>query len=217
MQRAVDVADVVDVVIVGSGVCGSLVAARLASTGVKVLILEAGPRVTRPDALAQYHAAPIKIPECPYPNAAYAPHSRSDQPDSYYLQNGPDKFESTYLRQVGGTTWHWLGTTLRFVPDDFRLRSKFGVALDWPITYDDLELGAGRRAALAVPRSAVDIRHRIAARRRLARGPRVVPHPDRQPRVGVAGGDAGSHSAGAHRARTTRRGPGSRARRSQLA
>jgi choline dehydrogenase-like flavoprotein len=40
---------------------------------------------------------------------------------------------------VGGTTWHWLGTTLRFVPDDFRLRSKFGVAVDWPIAYDDLE------------------------------------------------------------------------------
>ncbi len=36
-----------DVVIVGSGVAGSLVAARLAAKGVKVLILEAGPRVER--------------------------------------------------------------------------------------------------------------------------------------------------------------------------
>ena len=79
------------------------------------------------------------MPECAYPNAPYASRSSSDQPDSYYLQNGPEKFEATYLRQVGGTTWHWLGTSFRFVPDDFRLRSKFGVGVDWPISYDALE------------------------------------------------------------------------------
>ena len=45
-----------DVVIVGSGVCGGLVGARLARAGVKVLILEAGPRVKRTDALAQYRS-----------------------------------------------------------------------------------------------------------------------------------------------------------------
>ncbi len=101
-----------DVVIVGSGVCGALVAARLATRGVKVLILEAGPRVSRPAALTQYRAALIKVPECAYPNAPYAPHSTSDRPDSYYLQNGPDK-RGHLLRQVGGTTWHWLGTALR--------------------------------------------------------------------------------------------------------
>ena len=133
MQRSADV------VIVGSGVCGALVAARLAARGVKVLILEAGSRVSRPAALAQYHAALIKVPECAYPNLPYAPHSTSDRPDSYYVHGGPDKFEATYLRQVGGTTWHWLGTSLRFIPDDFRLRSQFGVGVDWPISYEDLE------------------------------------------------------------------------------
>jgi choline dehydrogenase-like flavoprotein len=128
-----------DVVVVGSGVAGSLVATRLALAGVKVLMLEAGPRVQRNAALAQYRASLVKIPECPYPDAAYAQHPVSDNPDHYYLQDGPDKFASAYLRQVGGTTWHWLGTTLRFVPDDFKLRSKFGIAVDWPISYDDLE------------------------------------------------------------------------------
>jgi choline dehydrogenase-like flavoprotein len=128
-----------DVVIVGSGVCGALVAARLAARGINVVVLEAGPRVSRSAALTQFRDAVIKIPECAYPNTAYAPHSTSDQPDRYYVQNGPDKFEATYLRQVGGTTWHWLGTTLRFVPDDFRLRSRFGVGIDWPISYEDLE------------------------------------------------------------------------------
>jgi choline dehydrogenase-like flavoprotein len=154
----------VDVVIVGSGVCGGLAGARLASAGAKVLMLEAGPRVKRPEALAQYRSAVIKVPESPYPNAPYAPRGSSDQPDLYYLQNGPDKFQSTYLRQVGGTTWHWLGTALRFVPDDFRLRSAFGVGVDWPLSYDDLEswyadaerelgVAGDAKAALDAPRS----------------------------------------------------------------
>ena len=83
--------------------------------------------------------AAIKVPECAYPNAAYAPHPRSDNLDSYYVQAGPQKFSSTYLRQVGGTTWHWLGTCLRLVPDDFRLATKFARGVDWPVDYATLE------------------------------------------------------------------------------
>jgi choline dehydrogenase-like flavoprotein len=128
-----------DVVIVGSGVAGALVAARLAKAGVRVLILEAGPRVYRGQAFDQFERALVKTPESPYPNPTYAPHPLTDAVDSYFVQAGPEKFLSTYLRQVGGTTWHWLGTAIRFVPDDFRLRSRFGVGLDWPISYDDLE------------------------------------------------------------------------------
>jgi choline dehydrogenase-like flavoprotein len=128
-----------DIVIVGSGVAGSLVATRLASAGLRVLILEAGPRIDRAAAVRKFQAAPIKIPECAYPDAPYAQHPTSDDPDHYFIQDGAAKFLSTYLRQVGGTTWHWLGTTPRFVPDDFRLRSRFGVGIDWPMAYEDLE------------------------------------------------------------------------------
>src|SRR6185436_11318311 len=69
----------------------------------------------------------------------HASHPNSGDLDHYFVQDGPIKFGGTYLRQVGGTTWHWLGTALRFIPDDFRLRSRFGVGLDWPVSYDDLE------------------------------------------------------------------------------
>ena len=42
-------------------------------------------------------------------------------------------------RRVGGTTWHWHGLTPRLMPSDFRMRSTYGVGLDWPIAYNDLE------------------------------------------------------------------------------
>jgi choline dehydrogenase-like flavoprotein len=128
-----------DVAIVGAGIAGALVASRLGAAGVKVVMLEAGPLVNRADAVSQFMGAAIKVPECAYPNAAYAPHPRSDDLDSYYVQAGPQKFSSTYLRQVGGTTWHWLGTCLRLVPDDFALGTKFGRGVDWPIDYAALE------------------------------------------------------------------------------
>ena len=127
------------VVIVGAGIAGALVAERLAKHGVKVTILEAGPRVERGDAVTRYYNALIKVPESAYENTAYAPHPRSEDPDYYYVQAGPDKFLSTYLRQVGGSTWHWLGTCLRLVPDDFQLASRFHRGVDWPISYYAME------------------------------------------------------------------------------
>ena len=87
---------------------GALRGATARARGVKVLILEAGPRVQRPAALAQYRNALIKIPECPYPDTPYAPHPVSDNPDHYSLQDGPDKFASPYFARSAarrGTGW----------------------------------------------------------------------------------------------------------------
>lgn len=128
-----------DVCIVGAGIAGALVASRLVAAGIKVTLLEAGPRVDRGAAVVQFYNATVKVPECAYPNARYAPHPRSDALDAYYVQAGPQPFSSTYLRQVGGTTWHFLGTFLRLVPDDFRLATRYGRGVDWPLGYDTLE------------------------------------------------------------------------------
>ena len=128
-----------NVVIVGSGVAGMLVAYRLAQAGVHVLVLEAGPPIERSEALANYRNAVTKTPEAPYPDTTYAPRPAVSDPQGYYVQEGPDLFKSTYVRRVGGTTWHWLGTSLRHLPNDFRMRSLYNVGADWPISYDELE------------------------------------------------------------------------------
>ncbi|MHA7899884.1 MAG: GMC oxidoreductase [Henriciella sp.] len=44
-----------------------------------------------------------------------------------------------YTVGLGGGTNCWWGQTPRFLPNDFRMRSTYGVLEDWPVQYDDLE------------------------------------------------------------------------------
>jgi choline dehydrogenase-like flavoprotein len=133
-----------DVIIVGSGVAGALIADQLAGAGVSVAILEAGEEVDRGEAVDKFHAAAIKTPESAYPAEPEADHPLSWDMDHWYRQTGPDKFKSTYVKVVGGTTWHWLGTAIRMSPEDFSLKTSHGRGVDWPVSYDELEPFYGR-------------------------------------------------------------------------
>lgn len=134
-----------DVLVVGAGVTGALIAWRLAEAGRRVLVLEAGPeRPDRSELVGAFARSVDKGPSSPYlgtPGDLHAPApSETDQgDDGHYLQAGPAPFKSTYERLAGGSTWHWLGNTPRLLPNDLRLRSSYGVGVDWPLTYDDLE------------------------------------------------------------------------------
>jgi len=129
-----------DVAIVGSGVAGALIGWKLASAGLRVTILEAGPRVDRDAAVNQYRAAIVQTPDSPYDKPAWAPYPTVlFLKDGYYIQTGPELFGSTYLRAVGGTTWHWLGSMIRLLPADFEMRTRYGVGEDWPLSYDQLQ------------------------------------------------------------------------------
>jgi choline dehydrogenase-like flavoprotein len=136
-----------DAVIVGAGVAGALVAKQLSLRGLSVLMLEAGPATamdfdgyTRH--LNHFYGTAAKGPESPWPPSPNAP-----QPDTadlhtdggYFIQNGPQKYASSYTRLLGGSTLHWLGVALRMLPEDFKLRSRHGVGRDWPLDYADLE------------------------------------------------------------------------------
>ena len=148
-----------DVVVVGGGVAGALVAKRMSHAGRTVLLLEAGTgEEDRNSAFSEYlgyvdtfYAADIKIPQAPFtinPNANEAletdigpgktPFSYANAPTAYFDQRGHDPFLSTYTRYLGGTTLHWVGTSLRMLPEDFELHTRFGVGRDWPIKYSDL-------------------------------------------------------------------------------
>ena len=117
-----------DVVIVGSGVAGALCAWQLALRGRSTLIVEAGPRIDRGDATNRFFAAPVKHSNSAYPPTPWAPSPNEAAIGDYYLQDGPVPFRGVYLRAVGGSTWHWGGTAARLYPNDFRMKTAFGVA-----------------------------------------------------------------------------------------
>jgi choline dehydrogenase-like flavoprotein len=142
-----------DVVIVGAGASGSIVAHELAKAGRKVLVLEAG-KSTRNDEdgwasnVENFHRAVAKVPNAAFPATQMAPQLDVLQfhnitpgiPDSsgYAVQHGPLPFASDNVRSKGGTTLHWTGIALRMLPNDFRMQTEYGVGVDWPISYEDM-------------------------------------------------------------------------------
>lgn len=130
-----------DVVVVGSGVVGALTARKLALAGRQVLMLEAGPRIQRDQIVTNFrHSARKDDLVAPYPNSEIAPFPDYKPEDNGYLdQTGPENYKPEYLRVVGGTSWHWAAQAWRLVPNDFRIKSQYGVGRDWPISYQDLE------------------------------------------------------------------------------
>ena len=150
-----------DVVIVGSGIAGCVMAKTLTQAGKRVLLLEAGLTAginldrngnyyNYVDYLNTFYTAMAKVPNSPYPNIPDAPSidvldieaitgTNSPSTDGYLVQAGPLPFGSDCLRGPGGTTLHWLGSTPRMLPDDFRMKTLYGQAVDWPISYEDLK------------------------------------------------------------------------------
>ncbi|MBR8330180.1 GMC family oxidoreductase [Burkholderia ambifaria] len=129
-----------DVVVVGSGVAGAIVAHQLAMAGKSVILLEAGPRMPRGEIVERFRNQPDKTDfMAPYPSSPWAPHPEYGPPNDYLILKGEHKFNSQYIRAVGGTTWHWAASAWRFIPNDFKMKTVYGVGRDWPIQYDDLE------------------------------------------------------------------------------
>jgi choline dehydrogenase-like flavoprotein len=142
-----------DAVVVGAGVSGAIIAEELSRAGARILILEAGIGEDHSlegyeKYLTRFYAAAVKDNQSPYPVNPNAPMPRSTdvrriwpgQRDSaeYLVQNGPFATDTTYTRLLGGTTMHWEGKTPRMLPEDFQMRSRYGLGHDWPLTYEDL-------------------------------------------------------------------------------
>jgi len=112
---------VFDVIIVGAGACGSLVAKELAARGLSVVVLEAGRRFQAATDFANTEANAAKILWM--------------EPRVY---SGQHRVVPKTGIGVGGGTLVWLGVMPRFHSRDFKTRSNEGVGEDWPISYDDL-------------------------------------------------------------------------------
>ena len=143
-----------DVVIVGAGAGGAAAAYGLCQRGISVLLLDAGPRfdpaVDYPLTGSDWDAQ--DFPEKPGSTGkfTFAPGQKLNGVEPLlqsgsrglgaFVTNGVrwmDKYH--HVRGIGGTTLHFTGESHRIHPAAMKMKSRFGVAADWPIDYAELE------------------------------------------------------------------------------
>jgi choline dehydrogenase-like flavoprotein len=117
--------ETVDCVVIGTGAGGAPLLARLAMAGLKVVALEAGPwhdprKDFATDELAQSFLFWNDERLSAGKNAVAFGNNNSGT-------------------GVGGSTLHYTAYTPRAQDDDFHLHRDFGVGVDWPFGYDELE------------------------------------------------------------------------------
>ena len=157
-----------DVVIIGAGAGGGSCAWALTKKKARVLVLEAGPRY---DPFKDYKiATPDWEKGFPYkpgsqgkytfgamqPLASRWDHLRSWNHISGRLNPGMLRVANGYqhVRGVGGSSLHFTGEAHRLNPLSMNMRTRFGVAADWPLRYEELEpyyLTAERVVGVAGP------------------------------------------------------------------
>src|SRR5215469_9039201 len=134
-----------DVVIVGAGAAGGIIAAELAKAGMKVTALERGPRLKTAD---------FQLDELRYferqdlrPNVKTQPVTWRPNPNARANRVG----QQNNGNQAGGGTVHYGSLSWRMHENDFRARSatveRYGAAaipedsslVDWPLSYAELE------------------------------------------------------------------------------
>jgi choline dehydrogenase-like flavoprotein len=142
--------EIYDAIVVGSGAGGGTVAYRLTKAGLRVLLLEQGPRFD-----------PVK--DYPLGRNDWERWDQFDNwnPDSYVSSSQflgekarglmsaiggrhfKSKPESTFKYEratgVGGSTLRYQAETHRFPEHAFSMKNIFGLSEDWPISYKDLE------------------------------------------------------------------------------
>lgn len=117
--------DIVDVVIVGAGAAGGVLAKELSEAGMSVVVLDAGPFR---DPQHDFASDELSMKQLGWQDTRIA--------------DGRHPLEMGHNNSgfgIGGGTQHFTGVFLRFHESDFKTKSIDGVGEDWPLHYKDLE------------------------------------------------------------------------------
>lgn len=116
-----------DVVIVGGGITAAMVAQKLSELkpNLSIIVVEAGRRLFDSENRFAYRERALEYGENQWPGDVVA-----DQSARGVISRA---------MAVGGSALHWGGVCNRFSEEDLRLKSMYGLAVDWPIAWRDLE------------------------------------------------------------------------------
>ncbi len=162
LQTIVHDKDQYDIVIVGSGATGGVAAWELANAGLKICVVEAGPRISERDFTehvqpyqlkyrgnsANFVSGIRKSPELmrtrPVQGLVYACRESNykwwaDDIKNPYQTPGDKPFHWIRMRVLGGRSLSWGRQSYRMGNLDFNCADRDGYGENWGITYEDLE------------------------------------------------------------------------------
>ena len=141
-----------DAIVVGTGISGGWAAKELTEKGLKTLVLDRGRMVRH----GEYPTAMLNPWELPYGgrptqedlhhqpvaartgyvNAQASKHWFVDEIDNPYVEK--QRFDWIRGYHVGGRSITWGRQSYRWSPMDFEANARDGIAVDWPIRYEEL-------------------------------------------------------------------------------
>ena len=116
-----------DVCVIGGGISAAMLAEKLSELkpGLAITVVEAGRKIFDFENRARYRERSLDYGENAWPG------------DFLDDQSGAGVISRTMA--VGGSALHWGGVTNRFSEEDLTLKSRYGLAVDWPLTWTDFE------------------------------------------------------------------------------
>lgn len=141
-----------DAIVIGTGISGGWAMKELTEKGLRVLALERGRMVEHVKDYPTANKAPWEMPhrgtmtldykqENPFVTRSgianeYNQHFIVKDKDHPFIQDKPFTWVKGY--QVGGKSLLWGRWTQRWGKADFEANAKDGIAVDWPIRYEDI-------------------------------------------------------------------------------
>jgi choline dehydrogenase-like flavoprotein len=116
-----------DVVIIGGGITAALVAQKLLERrpSWSIVVVEAGKRLFDNENRMKYRQRSLDYGENQWPGD--------------FVPDQAARGVISRTMAVGGSALHWGGVCNRFSEEDTRLKSLYGLAVDWPIAWKELE------------------------------------------------------------------------------
>ena len=116
-----------DICIIGGGITSAMLALKLSELRPRasIVVVEAGRSIFDAQNRGRYRERAIHYGEHPWHDD--------------YIEDQQGKGTISMTMAVGGLALHWGGACNRFSEEDLRLKSMYGLAVDWPIEWKELE------------------------------------------------------------------------------